>query len=282
MTRFEAPHRLQGCQLKLDRAYEHIETLHRAKQGFLRRNPHEPIAEVNFQPPEYVVWMKVREAPPLRWGIIVGEIVHNLRSALGHLVHQLALANGKTPGGISYPVLTEDPGGPKVSDRTRKIWTNLTERIHPDDLAIIEDTQPCKGGDSRVGRTLFALNRLSNWDKHNAIHISGSVLTNSQFGFEAVRDVELGRTEFGHTGAFQNGTVVTVCACRFTGKNPKVQMNGQLAYSVAFLNGPPNVKGRDVVLILMRLTNFVHDILLELGSSPRFDQNDSDSSTVKV
>lgn len=225
--------------------------------------------------------MKVREAPPLRWGIIVGEIVHNLRSALDHLVHQLALANGKTPDGISYPVLTEDPGGPKVSDRTRSIWTNLTKRIHPDDLTIIERTQPYKREYPGVGKALSGLNRLSNWDKHNAIHLSGTFLTDSRFSFEAVRDVELGDTEFGHVGTFQNGTVVAVCPCRFTGPNPKVKMKDELAYGVAFLDGPSGVKGKDVVLILMRLANFVNDILLELGSSPRFDQNDSDSSTVK-
>ncbi len=275
MTRFEAPHRLEGCQLKLDRAYEHTETLYQAVQGFLRRNPHEPIPEVHVQPPEYVAWMKVREDPPLRWGIIAGEVIHNLRSALDHLVHQLALANGKTPGGISYPVLTEDPGGPKVSDRTRSIWTNLEKRIHPDDLAIIEDTQPYKGGDSGVGQTLLALNRLSNWDKHNAIHLSGSVLADSWFGFEAVRDVELGRTEFGHVGTFQHGTVVAVCPCRFTGSDPKVQMNGHLAYSVALLDGPPNVRGKDVVRILTRSANFVHDMLLDLSSSPRFNHKNS-------
>jgi hypothetical protein len=281
MTRFETPHRLQGCQLKLDRAYEHIETLHHAIQGFLRRNPHEPIAEIHVQPPEYVAWMKVRENPPLRWGIIVGEIIHDLRSALDHLVHQLALTNGKAPGGISYPVLSEDPGSPKASDKTRSIWRNLTKRIHPDDLAIIERTQPYNRENPGVGRALFGLNRLSNWDKHNAIHLSASFLADSRFGFEAIQDVELGTTEFGHVGTFENGTVVAVCPCRFTGPNPKVKMNAQLAYGVAFLDGPPGVKGKDVVLILMRLANFVHDILLKLGSSPRFDQNDSASSTVK-
>ena len=281
MTRFEAPHPFQGCQLKLDRAYEHIETLNDALQGFLRRNPHAPLPKVHKQPPEYVAGMKVREAPPLRWGIIVGEMVHNLRSALDHLVHQLALANGKTPGGIAYPVLSEDPDSPNASDKTRTIWANLAKRVHPDDLAIIERTQPYKGRDHGIGRVLFALNRLSNWDKHNAIHLSGSVLADSWFGFEAIQDVELERTEFGHTGTFQNGTVVAVCACRFTGPDPKVKMNGELAYGVAFLDGPPGVKGMDVVLILTRLANFVHDILLELGSSPRFDQSNSNPSTVK-
>jgi len=222
--------------------------------------------------------MKVREDPPLRWGIVVGEIVHNLRSALDHLVHQLALANGKTPGGIAYPVLSEDPSSPKARDSTREIWENLTKRLHPDDLAIIEGTQPYKGKEFGVGQTLFALNRLSNWDKHNAIHLSGSVLEDSRFSFEAIQHVELGTTEFGHIGTFQNGTVVAVCACRFTGPNPKVQMNAQLAYSVAFLDGPSNVRGGDVVMALTRLANFVHDILLELGSSPRFNQNGSPPS----
>ncbi len=54
-------------------------------------------------------------------------------------------------------------------------------------------------------------------------------------------------------------------------------MNSQLAYDVAFAKGGPRgTPRREVVQELTRLTNTVHDIVLELSLSPRFSQNDSD------
>ena len=46
------------------------------------------------------VWIYRGEMPnPLiEWSILIGEILYNLRSALDHLVWQLVLANGQTPG----------------------------------------------------------------------------------------------------------------------------------------------------------------------------------------
>lgn len=276
MIRFEAPHQLHGCQLKLDRAYEHTDTLNHAVEGFLRRHPHEVVVELKTETREYIGWMKVRETPPRRWSIIAGDAIHNMRSALDHLVYQLALANGKSTSGLSYPVLTEDPCSPEASKRSRDIWGTLTERIHPDDLAIIERTQPYNRPDSSDRDPLLMLSRLSNWDKHRQLHLAASVMTRSEFGFEAVRDVELGDADFGHYGPFKHGTIVAVCPCRFTGTNPQVDVNGQLSYGVAFAEGGPDgVEGREIIQVLTRLTNFVHDILLDLGSSPRFNQNDS-------
>lgn len=117
--RYEAPHPLFGCQLKLDRAYHHTDSLYHAVQGFLDRNPHEPAPEIEVEAGQYVVSMKVRDIPPPWWSTIIGDIVHNLRSALDHLAYQLVLANGHKPGGkTGYPIFSEDPFGSKADKRS--------------------------------------------------------------------------------------------------------------------------------------------------------------------
>jgi hypothetical protein len=42
----------------------------------------------------------IREPPVEEWGVIIGDVVHNLRSALDHLVWQLTLANGNIPPAV--------------------------------------------------------------------------------------------------------------------------------------------------------------------------------------
>lgn len=280
--RFDAPHELAGCQLKLDRAYEHTQFLYRAVEEFLWLNPQEPTPKIDAENREVVVWMNVRDTPPLRWSAVIGDVVHNLRSALDHLVYQLAIANGKSPSGLSYPILTEDPSSPEASDTVRKTWKTLSKRLHLDDLAVIERTQPYKRRNVGDKHVFLMLNRLSNWDKHRELHLTASVLVGSEFSIEGNDDCTLGPAEFGYTGTFEEGTVVARASCDFVGPNAQVQVNGQLTFGVAFGDGgPPGIAGWDIRRVLMKLANEVHNVVIELGASPRFDQKSPDSSTVK-
>ncbi len=48
------------------------------------------------------------EAPSQRWGILIGEFVHNLAFSLDHLAWQLVLLNGGTPN-EGKPVFPPSP-----------------------------------------------------------------------------------------------------------------------------------------------------------------------------
>ena len=276
--RYEGSHPLAGCQLKLDRANEQIEALDRSIKGFLNRYTHVPVTKVNLEAAECFTYMKVREAPPLRWGIIVGEIVHNLRSVLDYLVFQLAYAHtGKIPKGTAYPAFTDDPFSPETDKGTRRRWKTQTGGLHPDDHATIERAQPYNRKNSMDRHHILMLTRLSNRDKHQTLHLAASVVNNSDFGFKAVKDCELGTAEFGHIGPFEHGTIVATCPIlRIVSPQAQVHVKGQLAFGVAFADGsPPGIAGREVINVLGNIAGSVHDIVLELGMSPRFDQDDS-------
>jgi hypothetical protein len=48
--------------------------------------------------------------PPLRLGVLMGDIVHNIRCALDHLVWQLALTRTPTPHSKpQFPILDNEP-----------------------------------------------------------------------------------------------------------------------------------------------------------------------------
>lgn len=116
---------------------------------------------------EYVdkqVWVYRGEAPnaPISWSVIFGEILYNLRSALDHLVWQLVLANGQTPGRHNaFPITNDAQGWEKIKD-------NLLNGVSSRHKSMIGYLQPHSGGiNLPFDVSKFKLlDDLSNTEKH--------------------------------------------------------------------------------------------------------------------
>jgi hypothetical protein len=91
---------LSGVWAKIARADEHLALLDAEVRAFLEGDP-QPIAlSIPYLDADcgwYIVYGIVKSPPPLRLGVIVGDVAHNARSALDHLVWQLVILNGATP-----------------------------------------------------------------------------------------------------------------------------------------------------------------------------------------
>jgi hypothetical protein len=257
--RYEAPHALFGCQLKLDRAYEQVEALNGLIGGFLRRKPYEPVGKFDREAGEYFVLIRVRDDPPIQWSVLIGEVVHNLRSALDHLAWQLVKANGDTPNrDTGFPIFTQDPFADGTDERTLRRWERMTKGMHADDIAGIKGFQPYKRG-NKVN-SLFILNSLSNWDKHREMHFAQNILRYSKIDFENVRDCELRPAGKPHHGTFVDSTIVQHYRVIRTGEDPHVEMQTECAFDVAFAEPGP-VAGFSVEETLIGLSNVVHDVV---------------------
>ena len=74
---------LEGCRAKVERAKEHLYVLHSEYVAFFDRNPFGFANYTNPADGEQVFLARISRQPPTaRWGVIAGEIVHQLRSAL--------------------------------------------------------------------------------------------------------------------------------------------------------------------------------------------------------
>jgi hypothetical protein len=269
MTRYEPPHPLFGCQLKLDRAYEHIEALNSAIQGFLGRRPYELWRRFDPQISEYFVYLRVRDTPPIKWSIIIGEIVHNLRSALDHLAWQLVKANGNKPDrATGFPIFSDNPFADNASEKSLERWEKMTAGMHTDDIAILKELQPYNRGNRNS--SLFILNSLSNHDKHREIHFTQNVVTNMKVEFTNQRDCELEPLVDPYRGTFENGTVVLHYRVIPTGDNPHVHVEAECTFNIAF-RYPGTIVGLSVEETLILLGNVVHDITHMFGEK-RFSQ----------
>src|SRR5690348_1449661 len=94
---------LSGPLAKVERAAVHRKELHNQIVDFL--NNASTYGVVSEPDPDFPGWRMIKfqvyAAPPVRLGVIVGDITHNLRSALDHLVYELA---GRRGGGTQFPI----------------------------------------------------------------------------------------------------------------------------------------------------------------------------------
>src|SRR5437879_6743083 len=91
------------------------------------------------KPDRTVFRLWVKEEPPPRLSVLLGDCVHNLRSSLDHIVWQLVLANGRSPGKhAQFPILDKPPKG---------IFSpNDIRGVSEEARALIESVQPYQAG----------------------------------------------------------------------------------------------------------------------------------------
>jgi hypothetical protein len=166
---------LHGCELKIARANEHLSALEAEALRFpAEHDPCELALESDLDSGWHTLGVtRVEELPP-EWGVIVGDIAHNLHSALDHLVWQLVLANGEKPGAWTYfPIISEEGDFLRraicPSDDKRAMLHGLDWRGEA--VAMIERLQPYNTpkGVRRL-HPLRILNAVSNADKHRVVH----------------------------------------------------------------------------------------------------------------
>jgi hypothetical protein len=163
---------LTGVHAKLDRAEEHMDALRDEIRPLM-----EGLSSVqgetrhNVLDDSYSVIMRGSAAlPVVRWGVLLGDVCHNMRSALDHLVAALVPA-GQVQRHHQFPIL-----------RTALDWSNemnkrknMLDHVDPTHVAIIESAQPYMPNTGLPGLTV--LQRFSNNDKHRLIHAAVTSLT---------------------------------------------------------------------------------------------------------
>ena len=160
---------LVGIHAKLGRVERQINEI-TSEADRLCADVHRSIVREVREDLDKQLWVYRGETPdvPVEWSVTLGEILHNLRSALDHLVWQLVLANGQTPGRHSaFPIATDSRSWKKTKD-------TLLKGIRPRHVAMIEYLQPYTVGMDLPFdvRMLEAIRDLSNIEKHRHLVVA--------------------------------------------------------------------------------------------------------------
>src|ERR1039458_2644244 len=167
---------LRGVRAKLDRANEHslelqvaIGSVFDTDQEFFR-------TEVDSTGLRYKIYSTAIPTVDLRWSVIVGDLLTNLRAALDHLAYQLVILDDGKPHDhkTHFPIL-ESAYNKQGTERLPVINPGIRR---PDIQALIEEVQPYKRGEGNSAKQhqLWALNKLVNVDKHRLLLVVKVVL----------------------------------------------------------------------------------------------------------
>lgn len=171
-----------GPRLKVARAREQIDSLRKAEVEFLEYAEYTVVpAEINPKTGNQVYRVRAPVSPPQEWGVAIGEIAHNLRSALDGLIYQLAVANNhKEPKRTQFPIfLVGRPKACRGQCSSRKarnhFWCRGREMIrllHKNHQTSIEWLQPYKGNGPKRLNFIYLLSEINNADKHRLIQVT--------------------------------------------------------------------------------------------------------------
>jgi hypothetical protein len=158
---------LFSCRVKIERAYTHLYKFQDALQAFSDSNKNSIVTDEDTEPAIKIDRFYLKEGMPSEFSSFIGDIAHNLRSALDSLALKLIENGGIEPLPLSEQVMSEtyfpinwQPGF--TSEKDAKLFA----RIGPDAEKIVRAIEPYKGG---KGDKLFRLHRLNIIDKHRAI-----------------------------------------------------------------------------------------------------------------
>lgn len=234
---------LAGAWEKVERADKQTRLLNREFRAFARgktrRIAHGPDPESS----DYIFWVEVlKETPVLRWGVRIGEVIHNLRSALDHLAWQLALAHlrreptEEEASFIHFPI-AKSKGDFKSLQVLGFITTDHADLLRPH--------QPYHGGGDPTKHPLAVLNRLSNHDKHRVVQTVYASLSDFYIEVRAVRDCEIDEVSPAEPGVFlEQGAKLARIKGRATGPEPEFEGKANLSGHIAFSDG--SVVGREL------------------------------------
>lgn len=160
-------HRLAGPIEKFNRSKEQFDALRGEIDAFFNADPrpHRSVGSFNEGTWEWVERFQIITPPPLRFGVILGDCVHNLRCVLDHTMWQVTLLDGGTPNGE-----TQFPIAVQCEEQFERMARRRIPSLSSRHREIVKKVQPYHWGDQARTHPLAVLADLSNTDKHRIVN----------------------------------------------------------------------------------------------------------------
>jgi hypothetical protein len=242
-----------SARLKIERANQHANALKASIQRWLEDRPYELALDFDAQAGEYSLVIHVTRKIPPEWSVVAGEVIHNLRSALDHIIYDLGpVERSEFPIFIDEDkFLNKGRGGGLFQIRG---VTNESAR------AFIKQLQPFRARKAGLDPTLhrfWILNELSNADKHRLLNPLGVITGAGRFRLNPGGQLTLAPVEVRADGPVEDGAVLARWRIRLPpGGKGHVTVEGDITYDVAFDEAGP-ARGGPVSEVLDDLGNFV-------------------------
>jgi hypothetical protein len=246
---------INGCWQKTLRADALCRLLNKKWRAFVASDAYRADVEQGSQTGCYRAWIEAKAPPPLSLSVIVGEIAHDLRSALDHLVYRQAI---------------EHVGLSKAKRKAHKITFPICDTpaafgeakalryISEDTRALVEQYQPYERGDGYLAMVHW-FNRL---DKHRAIHPASAFAEPVDIAqiLEWNPAAELLDQRIClKPGERLEGRADIVWLRFASGADPDVKMKGKPPLAISFGDAPPGLRGVPIAPTVQEVQRVIRD-----------------------
>lgn len=232
---------LEGSYHKIRRALQHLRLLDEVTRRFTDTQPYR--FDTEFDPQTGQNPIRVRRqgtaVPSPDLPLIAGDAIHNLRSALDHLVYQLADKAGTGAGPHTAFPVCNDPK--QYWGQKETLLRGVVERHR----ARIEAVQPYNVvydvAERKILREYMTngfmqiINRLDNWDKHRLLLPFVGVAPAFIPVIRGLRDYQI-EPALGWVRMEEGAVLCTIVGGEFIGSPTDVKMERDPTYTVVFGN----------------------------------------------
>jgi hypothetical protein len=241
---------LDDPRLKISWANKHFKALQDEVERFLDSHPYGVITELDEKTGKYILRAKINAEPPVEWGLVIGDIAHNLRSALDHLIWQLCLLQTSKPHKrAEFPIFLE---------AGRYNATRISQ-LTPRQKALIEGLQPYHGSNP-ASHPLWILHEINNADKHRLIQLAGRALEFKSLGFNQLWGYDFIDLNVGG-GLVEDGAQIADFTLIQRDPKAHVYMNLDFTFDIVFGKGSPVPPGTPLVSTLADIVSCVQGIV---------------------
>lgn len=161
---------LVGAFAKIERAEKHLRCLNEQIDGWAKESRPTPTGaqEPQVHPTVFRSYIEFDPIPDIRgWALLVGDTVHNLRSALDHVIYECSGPN--PPVGVEWPAI-RDMSYMVLPESDRRSYGYKIRGIRHDVVrTIIYRAQPWRRKDAPHLHPLWVLQQLDIQDKHRLL-----------------------------------------------------------------------------------------------------------------
>lgn len=148
-----------GPLLKVQRARQHINDLDWLVTDYLTKVPFQLRVRQSINPPQRLIYIQAKHSIPEHIALILGDAVHNLRTALDQLCFGMVGDKTARPEGVGFPFCKRGDGlGGAISTRQMHLAPAGVKDV-------IHELRPYPGGN----KYLHAIKVLDERDKHHVI-----------------------------------------------------------------------------------------------------------------
>lgn len=253
---------------KLARSQEHAQTINDEIISWIKRSPYHIVNTHQPDGSRYSIVLRITEPPPLlRWSLIAGDCINNMRSALDHLIYCIAR---ESPNFSSDEDTLAFPITDKGENFDNAVLRGKLKGIDGKVIAVIKSFQPYNRPHPELPPLLRVLRELNNADKHRLVPVIFAGLNSGQIGWRGEGlTVPPDCRVIPNTGNLEDGTEIVALTCEPPTPNMKLQA-GEISLAISIRHGkrdpsaPDDRDRSDVTVVLPFLLGEVRTIVFEI------------------